>query len=203
MLANVYLAEHRFDANPRPDPIGRATAMAEKAIELDPQNSYARCWRAIIHFFNHDNARFDAEARRALALNPNDPETLAEMGHYYAYMGDYERGAALTRRAIELNPLYPGWYHFSFVRERLAAHDYPGVLAEVRKINMPQFYWTWLIEAAARGHLGDAEGAMAALAQAREQVPGFDPRAELRKWNATPEAFEQVMEGLRKAGYED
>ena len=48
LLANVYLAEHRFAANPRPDPIERALAMALKATQLDPQSAYARCWLAIV-----------------------------------------------------------------------------------------------------------------------------------------------------------
>ncbi len=50
LLANVYLAEHRLDANPRPDPIGRALIAAQRAVELDPQSSYAHCWLGISHF---------------------------------------------------------------------------------------------------------------------------------------------------------
>ena len=47
LLANIYLAEYRFDANPRPDPIGQALRMAQIATRLDPQNGYARSagWR--------------------------------------------------------------------------------------------------------------------------------------------------------------
>jgi TolB-like protein len=201
MLANVYLAEHRFNHNPRPDPIGRAMAMAQKAIELDPQNAYARCWLAIVHFFRHENERFDAEARRALALNPNDPETLAEMGHYYTYMGQFERGVELTRRAIALNPLHPGWYHFSFARKHLAEHDYAALLSDIDQIDMPHFYWTWMLQAAALGHLGESERAAAALAKMRELAPGLDPPAEIDKWNAAPDDREHIIDGLTKAGW--
>jgi TolB-like protein len=203
LLANVYLAEYRFDTNPRPDPIERAMAMVQKAIELDPQSAYARSWLAIVHFFRHENESFEAEAQRALALNPNDPATLAELGHYYAFMGQFERGAELTRRAIALNPLHPGWYHFCFARKHLAEHDHAAAIADVRKINLPDFYWSWLIEAAALGHMGETKGAADALEKIRALVPGFDPRAELHKWNATPDDFEHIMEGLRKAGYTD
>ena len=51
LLANVYLGEHRFDMNPRPNPIGRAMVHALAATQLDPQNAYARCRLAIVHFF--------------------------------------------------------------------------------------------------------------------------------------------------------
>jgi hypothetical protein len=43
LLANVYLGEHRFEMNPRPNPIGRPMVHALAATQLDPQNAYA--WR--------------------------------------------------------------------------------------------------------------------------------------------------------------
>jgi len=116
LLANVYLAEHRFEMNPRPDPIGRALTHAVCATQLDPRNAYARCWLAIVHFFRGENEKFETESQLALRLNPNDPETLADIGHYLAFMGEFERGVELSRRAQELNPLHPGWYYFSFAR---------------------------------------------------------------------------------------
>jgi TolB-like protein/DNA-binding winged helix-turn-helix (wHTH) protein len=116
LLANVYLAEHRFEMSPRPDPIGRALTHAVYATQLDPRNAYARCWLAIVHFFRGENEKFETESQLALRLNPNDPETLADIGHYLAFMGEFERGVELSRRAQELNPLHPGWYYFSFAR---------------------------------------------------------------------------------------
>ncbi len=55
LLANVYLAEYRFDANPLPDPVDRAQTMAEIAVGLDGQNAYARCWLAVVHIFRGEN----------------------------------------------------------------------------------------------------------------------------------------------------
>jgi tetratricopeptide (TPR) repeat protein len=177
--------------------------MAEKAIELDPQNAYARCWLAIIYFFRHENEGFRNEAQRALALNPNDPEILAEMGHYYSFLGEYDLGVELTRRAIILNPLHPGWYHFSFARKHLSDGDYTAAIADVRKINLPGFYWTWLIKASAFGHLGELESAQDSLSQLKSLVPGFSASKELKKWNAHPDAFKQIIKGLELAGYSD
>jgi len=177
--------------------------MAQKAIELDPQNAYARCWLAITRFFRHENEGFRQEAQRALALNPNDPEILAEMGHYYAFLGEFEQGVELTRRAIALNPLYPGWYHFCFARKYLADGDYGAALAEVRKTDLPDFYWFWLIEAAALGHMGDKERAAKALAKLTALMPGFSARDELYKWSAEPDDRDRILAGLDKAGYRE
>ncbi len=202
LLSNVYLAEHRFGANPRPDPINRAMAMARKAIELDPQNAYAHCWLAIVHFFRHENASFEAAAQRALTLNPSDPEILAETGHYYAFMGQFERGTELTRQAMELNPLHPGWYYFALARHHMNQHDHEAVLIDVQKVDMPEFYWSHLLEAAALGHLGRAERGDAALGRLFELTPDFSAPEELHKWNAAADDAAHIIEGLRKAGLE-
>jgi TolB-like protein len=200
LLANVYLAEHRFGSNPRPDPIGRALRMARRAIELDPQNAYAHCWLAIVHFFQHENESFEAEAQRALALNPNDTDTVAEIGHFYTWLGHFERGIALTRQAMALNPLHPGWYYFSFAHYHYDQRDYSQVVADVEKADMPHFYWTHLMKAAALGQLGNTERAADALARMRELKPGISAREEIEKWTGTPDFAAHLLEGLKKAG---
>jgi TolB-like protein/DNA-binding winged helix-turn-helix (wHTH) protein len=200
LLANVYLAEHRFEMNPRPDPIGRALTHALRATQLDPRNAYARCWLAIVHFFRGENQKFEAESQLALRLNPNDPETLADVGHYLAFMGEFERGVELSRRAQELNPLHPGWYHFSFARLEYSRKDYEGAIRSVEKIGLPHFYWTHLLVAAAKGQLGRPDAAMA-LSRILEIKPNFSALLELRKWNASPDDLDHIVEGLRKAGW--
>ncbi|MGE0222815.1 MAG: winged helix-turn-helix domain-containing tetratricopeptide repeat protein [Acetobacteraceae bacterium] len=199
LLANVYLGEHRFDLNPRPDPIGRALAHALEATRLDPQNAYARCWLAIVHFFRGENDKFEAESQLALSLNPNDPETLADVGHFLAFMGEFERGVELSRRAQRLNPLHPGWYYFSSARLHYHQRAYREAVVDVQKSGMPDFYWAHLLMAAARGQLGQTE-AGASLARIFQIKPDFSARVELRKWNAAPYDLEHLLEGLRKAG---
>ncbi|MCP4385041.1 MAG: tetratricopeptide repeat protein [Hyphomicrobiales bacterium] len=202
LLANVYLAEHRFEANPRPNPIGRALAMALKATQLDPQSAYARCWLAIVHFFQKDIGKFEAEAQRALDLNPNDPEILAEVGHYRSFLGEYERGSELSDRAKKLNPLHPGWYHFSSALLHFHQRRHEDVLVDVQRISMPDFYWTHLLSAAAFGHL-DRKEASASLAKMKEVKPSVSAAEEIHKWNVAPRDCAHIMEGLRKAGHDE
>lgn len=201
LLANIYLAEHRFDANPQPDSIARAQRMAEQAVSLDGQNAYARCWLAIVHFFKHENDRFEAEAQRAIELNPNDPETLADIGHFLAFMGEFERGVALSRRARDLNPLYPGWYHFASLRYHYDRREYDAALSEAERVGMPDFYWTSVHKAAVQGQLGDPD-AGETVRRILELKPDFSPTVELKKWNTAPADFDHLMDGLAKAGLE-
>lgn len=202
LLANVYLAEHRFDANPRPAPIDRALAMALKAVQLDPQSAYAHCWLAIVHFFSKDTAKFETEMQRALDLNPNDPEILAEAGHYLSFMGKFDRGTELSNRARQLNPLHPGWYHFSFALLHYQQGRFEDVLVDVARISMPSFYWTHLLNAAALGQLGRKE-ASASIKQMKTVKTGISAASEIRKWNIPDADFEHLMQGLRKAGHDE
>jgi TolB-like protein len=199
LLANVYLGEHRFEMNPRPNPVGRALVHALAATQLDSQNAYARCWLAIVHFFRGENDKFEKEAQLALSLNPNDPETLADVGHYLAFMGEFERGTELSRRAQQLNPLHPSWYYFSFARLHYHQKSYEKVIADVQKVGLPHFYWTHLLDGASKGQLGRPD-ASESLARIFEIKPNFSARVELQKWNAAPDDLEHIMEGLRKAG---
>ena len=202
LLANVYLAEHRFGANPRPGSIDRALAMAQRATELDPQNAYARCWLAIVHFFRHENDKFLAEADRALALNPNDPETLADIAHFLAFMGEFERGMDLNRKARALNPLHPAWYRFAAMRYHYSRKEYEEALSELSRISLPEFYWLHMLTAAVQGQLGLPEAA-ASLQRAKELKPDLSARGELHKWNAAPDDLEHILDGLRKAGHDE
>ena len=201
LLANVYLAEHRFDTNPRPQPVDRAQAVAERAVRLEPQNAYARSWLAIVHFFKRENDKFETEASRALELNPNDPEILADIGHYFSFMGQFERGIALAKRARQLNPLHPGWYYFASARYYYNQCDYVSTLADIERVGMPTFYWSHLLRCAAFGQLGDAR-ARNSLEQLFQLRPGFDARGELEKWNTAADDPDHLLEGLRKAGLE-
>jgi len=176
--------------------------MALKATQLDPQSAYAHCWLAIVHFFRKDNGKFDVEAQRALDLNPNDPEILAEVGHYLSFRGEYERGAELSGRAQKLNPLHPGWYYFSSARLHYHQCRYEDVLVDVQRISMPGFYWTHILNAAAFGQL-DRKEAGASLALMKTAKPGISATEEIRKWNTAPGDFAHIMEGLRKAGHDE
>ena len=202
LLANVYLAEHRFGANPRPNPIERALKMALRATQLDPQSAYAHCWLGIVHFFQRDIEKFKAEMERALGLNPNDPEILAEAGHYTSFLGDYERGNDLSDRAKRLNPMHPGWFHFSAALQNYHAGRFEDMLVDVQRISMPNFYWTHLLSAAALGQLGRKEAA-ASLALMKQVKPGISAATEMRKWIVAERDFNHIMEGLRKAGHDE
>jgi TolB-like protein/Tfp pilus assembly protein PilF len=203
VLAWLYREEFTHGFNLLPDPLGRALAASRRALDAGPSNHLAHAALASTLFFQHDVPGFRGAAERAIALNPLEGYTLAYLGMLIAYSGDWERGCALADRAMQLNPNHPGWYWFPRALDAYRQRDYRGALETALKVNMPGFWRTQLILAAANGQLGERAAADNAVQELLRIRPNFAVAApgELRKWH-DEELQGHLIEGLRKAGLE-
>ncbi len=201
-LSQLYLHEHSFLFNPKPDPLDRALAAAEKAIELDRTCQFGYQLLAQTHFFRQDLAAFRAVTERAISLNPLNSDTIGTLGIVMVHSGDFERGAELTRRAMEMNPHHAGWYHFGPLWLHFANREYEKALARVIQVNMPGLFWTYLATATICGHLGREREARTAVRKLLELDPEFgdNTRQSISVWHFTSGLVEPILEGLRKAG---
>ena len=200
-LAWLYREEYTHGFNVQPDPLGRALAASRRALDAGPTNHLAQAALASTLFFLHDLPAFRTAAERAISLNSLEGYTLAYLGMLIAYSGDWERGCALADRAMQLNPNHPGWYWFPRAFNCYRQRDYRGALETVLKTNMPGFWRTQLLLAAANGQLGERKAAGNAVRELLKIRPNFKdlPRDELKKWH-DEELKEHLLEGLRKAG---
>ena len=201
MLSMIYGEEYKFGFNAGPDPLERALKAGRRAADAAPSNHFAYLALAQTLFFRKEFQSFRSAAERALTLNPMDGYTIAFMGMLTSYVGDWERGCALVERAMQLNPKHPGWYWFPAFWNAYRKRDYRGALNVALKINMPDFFWTNVVTAAAYGQLGEREAAGKALRELLALKPDFAviAREEPGKW-FDPELVEHLMDGLRKAG---
>jgi len=86
----------------------QARVAALRAIELDPDLAHAHLVLAGIKgLFNRDWAGAEAEFRRAMELNPNDPVTLNYRAGYLRYLGREDEALDGLLRAYALDPLSP------------------------------------------------------------------------------------------------
>jgi TolB-like protein len=203
MLSLIYKEEftHRF--NLLPDPLGRALAAAQCAVEGAPSNHLAHHALATVEFFRKQVDAFHIASARALALNPMDGFTLAYLGFLTAYAGDWERGGALSATARRLNPHHPGWYWFVPCFDAYRKGEYTTSLEFAHKVNMPGFWRTQLAIAANCGQVGQQPAARRALETLLVQRPDIAkcPHEELAIW-WQPDLVEHLIAGLRKAGLE-
>ncbi len=205
VLAMVYRDEHTHRFNLRPDPIGRAFAAAQRALESGPASHLAHFALACALFFRGEIAAFRDAAERAITLNPMDSSTLAYLGTLMLHEsadGDWDRGCALVARARELNPHHPGWYWFAAYWDAYRKREYRAALQVALKINMPGDYYVPAVIAAAYAQLGQLDAARPAVQQLLAIKPDFveSARADSEKWFGPCDLVEHFLDGLRKAG---
>jgi TolB-like protein/cytochrome c-type biogenesis protein CcmH/NrfG len=201
LLSIIYSEEHATGFNAQPDPLGRALHAARRAADAAPSSALAHNALARARFFRKEFQAFRSAAERTIALNPMDGGTVAFMGVLMAYAGDWEHGCAAVERAAELNPRHPGSYWFPLFYNAYRKGDYRGALSAALKINLPDFFYTHVVIAAAYGQLGDREAAGEALRELLVLRPDFTltGRDDLAKWYP-PELVDHLIDGLRKAG---
>jgi TolB-like protein len=110
-VAYTYAESWGFLLSESPDDdLNRAFEYAQKAVALDDAESRAHYALALTHVFRREYEQARAHQRRAVALNPNDADTLARMGWLLPLLGEHEEGIELGERALRLNPYHPAWY---------------------------------------------------------------------------------------------
>ena len=97
-----------------------AKAAVARALELDSTLAYAHTLRGTIRFlFDRDWSGAEAEFRRALALDPADPDLHRPYARYLLAMGRIDESHAEAERALEASPLSPeltallGWHYLN------------------------------------------------------------------------------------------
>jgi adenylate cyclase len=205
MLSLLYLDEDRFGydrAVGQPAPLERALAAARRAVELDPENARALQALMIVLFFRQDVAEALRVGERAVALNPNDTELLAEFGTRLAFSGAWERGGKLVEEALARNPAHSGYYSGTLALIDYMRRDYDRAVAEIRRANLEKFSIYHGVAAIIYAQVGLLAEARAAAARFRALHPGFlrSLDAELAKRNFRPEDRARLIDGLRKAG---
>jgi adenylate cyclase len=203
-LALMYLDEFRYSYNlstARPQPLDTALEYAGQAVRANPTDQYT--WHALakIHYFSGNVDQFYIAADKALKLNPNNVQTLSDLGFFMGLAGEWERGTAIVRKAMTLDPYYPGWYHFLFFYDHYRKREYDQALSEALRINTPGLFFHHVVHAAAYGQLGRTEEARKAVRDLLEIYPDFPEhmRDEYRKYNFSEALIEHVAQGLEKA----
>jgi serine/threonine protein kinase/tetratricopeptide (TPR) repeat protein len=203
MLSMIYRGEYAQGFNTQPDPLGRAMAAAQRAVDTAPSNHLGWYALASAHFFKKEVPSFRAAAERSIALNRMDGGTIAQLGLMRAVSGDWEAGCAQVETAIGMNPNHPGWYRIAAFANAYRKGEYHEALEAALRINMPGYFHAHAYRAAAYGQLGQLQDAQKALKELLALRPDFvqAARSEYGKWYA-PEQVEQLLDGLRKAGLE-
>jgi TolB-like protein/Flp pilus assembly protein TadD len=205
MLAYVYLDEDRNGFNrigTAQESAMRALQAAERAVALAPESENAL--EALMDV-NHRLGNFEAAdraGRRAIEINPNNPELLAELGIRIFARGRWDEGAEMVRRAAERSMVLPPLNRFTLVFDHYRKGQFDEALTEAKQIQLPQFYGTHMVQAAIYGKLGRQAEARAAVTRLLELRPNYaaEMRDDFRSRHYTDALIDMLADGLRQAG---
>jgi adenylate cyclase len=204
-LAMVHNDTWRFgfntEATTREEARDLALREARKAARLDPLASLGYHALFLAQFARGDFDAFREAGNRALELNPNQTDTLADYGVHLALCDDWTLGRLYLKSALALNPEPPDWYWFVFFIWHYEHGEFDAALDMALRSQNDAFFWTHGMHAMAYGALGMRKEAATAVERLLEVYPEFPDRArdELSLW-VSPERTERLLEGLRNAG---
>lgn len=176
---------------------------ARLGIERDDGESWSHWALGAYHFYVGKQDLGIAEFERAVELNPNDADVLADYGYYLSYAGRAEDGLYYQLKAMQLNPHHPEYYKYQLGQIYFDARQYEKAVAildglqDVADTLMALYMGA---SYAALDHLDEA-------AVCVQQLLQLDPEATVTKWTDPKMApykklqdLEHFRRNLYKAG---
>jgi serine/threonine-protein kinase len=187
-MARVWTGRQQGSIVPPSEAAPKAKAAVLKALALDENNFDAyRALAGIMTWTDWDWAAAERAWNKALALNPNDGDTLSSHSHFLMHMGRLGEALPEAQRAVGLDPFNPKVLSFQAVI-LLNARRYDEAIAAAR---------------AAQKLQPDAPVARGALLGAFFGKGMFEEvyALEMRSFGGDPELKSALERGHAEAGY--
>jgi adenylate cyclase len=207
-LAEAYLWDGAMYATlPLADAAKLSATWAQRAITIDPEDADAQAAMAYAAMISGNSNEAQEHLRLARASNPNSPIVLSSEAFVLLFSGqpDQSRQAIAAylrldprgRRTASLMQLIAISYYYQL--------DYYKAVEAARRTvaQYPKFHLTYRWLAAGLGQLGRVEEAQQALHMAvKLSRQSFQFYVRHRPAWHTPENYEHMLDGLRKAGWQ-
>ncbi len=161
------------------------------------------------HLYKREFQKAINEAKLALALGPNDPESHWAMGRALVFSGQSAEGAKYLHRAVRLNPSYPGRYALYLGIAKYLQKRYEEALVLLEKAEKLEpseasvaFSNSWYAATYAQlGREDDAVAVMEKNLKIRKFIYGGTLQSFFPFWPLKdPLDIEHYADGLIKAG---
>ncbi len=205
MLAFAHLDAARYglvQPSARAGEMAAGLEAARHAVALAPDRVRSQQALAALLFMSGDHEDAERVQRAAIALNPNDPESMAQLGWRLMARGRWHEGRTYLQAAVDLSVRAPSWYHSTLALALYldGALDKALGAAKLGSSDCCGIGQAALAICAAAA--GDRAAAGAALAEAIRQAPilASDPRTFWANYHAAEGVIDRLVAGLRKAG---
>lgn len=184
-----------------------AVEAANRAVEIAPNDAFVRGLVARAAWMARQPDLLRIETKRAIELNPNDPQNLGPLGNLMAYAGFWDEGVALAEKGIALTaPSTPRWWWWALAKRAFAYDDYAEAFNAFRQSYAEQLWISHLHMAYTLPFLDRTKEARAHVAALLKMRPGFTIReadAYYKMWCFASSYREKMCEALGIAGLPD
>ncbi len=181
--------------------LSRAEELAIKALSLDHSEVRARVILARIHIFHQRYKQAEAEIERAIAINPNDAQSLAGRGNVLMWLGQTDAAIEALEQAQRIDPDLNAIDRFALGLAYYLKRRYDAAI-EQTELNLRETAGansSRILLAAAYAQQNRTEDAARIVTEIRRIDPTFDAQEFGTKFlNAVD--LERLRDGLRKAG---
>jgi adenylate cyclase len=185
------------------DSMAKGKAAAIRGVEQEDEESWVHWVLGACHIYELRHDLGLAELKRAIELNPNDADVLADVGYFYSYAGQAEEGLEFAYQAMRLNPHYPEYYLLQLGQILFDARKYKEAIEKIERSRDVETVLSCLYLAASQAAIGNMDEAKGAIRRTLKQ----DPEATIEKWTqprvcpyGNAEDVEHLRLNLRKAG---
>jgi tetratricopeptide (TPR) repeat protein len=191
----------------RRDSLDAARRAAEMLLlVLAPNDSRSYFARGAVEVFSGDSARGAADLRRALEINPNDPQIMFLLSWTETSAGNVDRAKELAAQAIRMSPKdrLLGTAHLAYAGAAFLDQDFARLreAAELAIQSNPSAPIRRVLMIAYAVEVGDAPLLRTHLEKLQSVAPDFIPslfRGDYRPFHR-PEHMAMLLDSLRKAG---
>ena len=201
LLSNLEMTDWSRDFNASAKILDRAFELAQKAIEIDPNDPSSQVAVARLHQIRGAYSRAEYHYARARELNPNSALLMAGFGDLHITLGDPEKALEYFREARTLDPFFePSWLWPIIGVAHFMARQYEEAIAALEHANEPP-YWAHLYMATSHAMLGHPERTRHHAAETLRLKPDFTIAGAISRQPLRRDSDRtHLLEALRKAG---
>jgi TolB-like protein/tetratricopeptide (TPR) repeat protein len=201
LLANTWGRKWLDDPGTSDAALQKAFALANRAVELDENESTCFSLLGQIHLLRRSFDLALQHQRRAVEMNPNNQWNAADMGFILLYVGQAQEALPWFKRAKEIDPYFDApWYWRSIGQAYMILHRYEDALGTFSYLPA-RSYRVAAFMAGCHARLSDADRAKISAAECLEMKPDFSVGWFMAKQPfKNPADAATLGESLRMAG---